>query len=174
MISIEELVNTAHHFCDKRDYNTGLKIYLEANQIQPNNSTTLNNIGSVYHLLNNSNEALKYLTEANKIQPNNSTTLNNIGFAYNNLNNPNEALKYLTEANETQPYAPFVLGNIAISYKLLGNKEKAIENLKIAATKLKKRGRGIAQEHKFAFKTLKKEFENFGLNIIDYIPSKSN
>jgi hypothetical protein len=61
-----------------------------------------------------------------------------------------------------------------VSYRLLGNKGKAIKNLKIAATKLKKRGRGIAREHKSAFEALKEEFENFGLNIIDYIPSKSN
>ena len=169
MISLDNLLIVGSHFYDKKDYETSLQIYLEANKIQPDNPIILSNIGSAYNGLNNFEEALRYLNIANEMQPKHPTVLNNIGTAYNGLNNPEEALKYLTKAHEIQPNNPFVYKNMASSYRLMDDKNKATDNLKLSLTYLERRGKGIAKKHKPLFLKISKEFKNLGLNVKDYM-----
>jgi len=117
-----------------RDFIKTKKFLNEAIDMQPNNVSVLNNLGTVCKELGETKNAVKYYKQAIKIDPNNANAYYNLGAICYDLKQSKEAKVYLQKTTELQPSFAlpfFVLGNLYADSK---EYENAINNYQKAIT----------------------------------------
>ena len=117
-----------------RDFIKTKKLLNEAFDMDPNNVSVLNNLGTVYRELGDVKNAVSYYKKVIKIDPNNTNANYNLGATCYDLRQLKEAKIYLQKTAELQPDFAlpfFVLGNL---YTDLKEYQNAISNYQKAIT----------------------------------------
>jgi len=125
----------------EKNYIRAKQLLNEAIDIEPNNVTILNNLGTACKELGELKNAIDYYKKTIQIDPNNANVHYNLGAAYYNLKQLKDAKSHLQKASELQPNfaLPFlILGNICADLKeyenAISNYQKAIDkNYKLAS-----------------------------------------
>ena len=120
-------------FSKTGDFNKVKKILNEAIEIQPNNVSILNNLGTACKKLGETKNAIDCYEKVLQIDPNNTNANYNLGLTSYALKELKKAKNYLQKTTELQPdfvLAFFVLGNIHTDLKeyeyAVSNYQKAI------------------------------------------------
>ena len=117
-----------------RDFIKTKKFLNEAIDMQPNNVSVLNNLGTVCKELGETKNAVSYYKKVLQLDPNNTNAYYNLGATCYDLKQLKEAKSYLQKSTELQPDFAlpfFVLGNVHADLKeyenAISNYQKAIE-----------------------------------------------
>ena len=111
---IESKILLANISAKNRNFNETKKILVEAKELEPKNTSVLNNLGTVCRELGEIKNAVDYYKKAIEIDPNNANSYYNIGAIHYDAKKYNEAKNYLEKTVELQP-------NFALPYFVLGN-----------------------------------------------------
>lgn len=106
------------------DLNTKLNIYKSAEKMYGSDWRTVNNVGSVYLMMNKLNEAEAQFLKADKMSPNNPIILNNLGICARWKGDRKAAMDYYTKAGN----APETKYNVGIVEILNGNYANAVSS----------------------------------------------
>ena len=155
---IESKLLLANISAKNRDFIKTKKLLNEAIDLQPNNVSVLNNLGTACKELGETKSAVSYYKQVIKIDPNNANAYYNLGAICYDLKQLKEAKFYLQKTTELQssfalPF--FVLGNI---YADLKEYENAISNYQKALA-INYNLVGAHNNLGFVYKTLN-DFEN--------------
>ena len=102
-------------------------IALKGAEINPDNTTLLNNIGGILTSSGLAVNAIPVLQYANEHQPENNVILNNLGQAYFKLGDLKKAEQYLMQSIGTAKYFPDANLTLAYIYNGKGDKASAIK-----------------------------------------------
>ena len=111
---IEPKILLANISAKNRNFNETKKILVEAKELEPKNTSVLNNLGTACRELGEIKNAVDYYKKAIEIDPNNANSYYNIGAIHYDAKKYNEAKSYLEKTVELQP-------NFALPYFVLGN-----------------------------------------------------
>jgi len=111
---IEPKILLANISAKNRNFNETKKILVEAKELEPKNTSVLNNLGTACRELGEIKNAVDYYKKAIEIDPNNANSYYNIGAIHYDAKKYNEAKNYLEKTVELQP-------NFALPYFVLGN-----------------------------------------------------
>jgi len=138
---LETKILLANISAKKKNYIQAKQLLNEAIDMEPNNVTILNNLGTACKELGELQNAIGYYKKAIQIDPNNANAHYNLGASCYDLKQLKEAKSHLQKAIELQPNfaLPFlILGNTYADLKeyenAISNYQKAIEiNYNLAA-----------------------------------------
>ena len=107
-------------------YETSLKLYLQALELDASNIDLLFNVGSLYHKLNNAQEAQKYYEKVLSFNNQHANTLVNY-LALQAEKSPIQAMHKLHVIQNMNPSSPLLQAQLAMVYVKLGLHKKAKE-----------------------------------------------
>ena len=96
-VSIDDVINKAAEFRDKKEYEKALKLLLDAIPSYPDSSKLFNNIGFTYRMAGNSDKAIEYYKKALEIESK-PIYYSNMARAYQYRGSDYDALYYIQEA----------------------------------------------------------------------------
>ena len=111
---IESKILLANISAKNRNFNETKKLLVEAKELEPKNTSVLNNLGTVCRELGEIKNAVDYYKKVIEIDPNNANSYYNIGAIHYDAKKYKEAKTYLEKTVELQP-------NFALPYFVLGN-----------------------------------------------------
>ncbi len=106
-----------------------MKLFREANKLDPTVPDYANNIGVVLLNQKKLDEAIVYFLKSTEIDPNYGRGYYNQGVSYQNLGNNEKAISAYHKALKLLP-SPEIYYNLGIVYSRTGNKKSAIESYK--------------------------------------------
>lgn len=118
----------------ENDTNTAISLYTEVLQLDPQNTTAISAISTLYEKSKSDESTIKKNIEAN---PNNPWAYFNLGNHHMEEQNWTKALQAFSKANAIAPQTPDILFNIAISLDNLDRVQQAIEAYTMAISAAK-------------------------------------
>ena len=118
----------------KKNYTQALKLLLQANELIPNDTKTLNNLGMCYFFKNKIGTAISFLKKSIESDPKNSDARNNLASIYFREGKLNEAeYQYNLVKNDlVYPHQYRTFYNLALISEKKGNLPKAKELLQLS------------------------------------------
>lgn len=101
------------------------EIYIQVNNISPNNILASMNLGTVYYKNGYYKKAIEQFTKVTKIAPNNHWAYMNIGAMYYSMGEIKKAIEYTKVAMQINPTSD-VFANLGSMYFYQGNYEQAV------------------------------------------------
>lgn len=115
------------------DYQSALRDYNKAIELNPRYANAYYNRGTVYNSLDYYPQAIEDFSKAIELNPKDAQYYNNRGSAYNSLGKYREAIKDYNTAIELNPQDAYAYYNRGVAYSQLGYHEQAFKNYKRAA-----------------------------------------
>ena len=112
-------------FAINRDFNKSKEFLEKAIKIQPKNTTILNNLGTAYKELGDTEKAMTFYQKVLGINSNHTNANYNLGLIFYELKELKRAKEYLEKTVKIQP-------NYAFAHYSLGNLQKELNELKQA------------------------------------------
>ncbi|MDA3819425.1 MAG: tetratricopeptide repeat protein [Candidatus Delongbacteria bacterium] len=114
----------------KQDYNTALKYYNKALEINPDYADVWKDLGVVYGQTGNFEKALECFNKVHQIKPKDEQAILNLGITYQNMGEIQKSIPYFKQVLDKNPEHIQALYFIGNAYKQLGNISKANEYFK--------------------------------------------
>lgn len=114
----------------KRNNQQALEYLQKAVEYDPNDETSLLNLGIAHIYNNNYDEAIKYMKRSFDIYPTNAAAVNNLGYACIRKNDFDQAIYYYSKAVEINPNYDEPYFNLGIAYAQKNNLNAAITSFK--------------------------------------------
>ncbi|MCI5222336.1 MAG: tetratricopeptide repeat protein [Candidatus Electrothrix sp. AR4] len=118
----------AYYLEKENRYDEALRHYKKAVKLNPNNASTLNNIGNLYMKTNDLHAAFSHYTAALRIRPNYKEAHNNIGNALSKLGNIEEAVVHYEKTLELDPNYAKAHANLANILAALGKMRLSMQH----------------------------------------------
>ena len=115
----------------KKDYETALKNYQNALDINPNDEVTLLKMGNIYKLKNDNLKASELYKRAIVVNPDYTDGWFNLGLVYANDNNIAEAKKSFNKVIAVDPQYAYAYYALAIAAETENDKTEALKNYKL-------------------------------------------
>lgn len=109
------------------DYEEGMKRYLAAVKLDPENSALLNDLGWLSYKMNRYTEAMAALRKAAELDPQNPMIQTNLALAYHKAGRVEEAIGRLERALAVNPEYTLALYGLGKAYESQGKYAEAIE-----------------------------------------------
>ncbi len=110
-------------------YQTAIKYYLKAIEINPNFSVAISNLGAIYWFIGNYPEAKYWLDKSISLEVLRASNYRMLGLVYQGIGDFTKAEKYLLKAIELQPEVTFVYSDLTKLYIVTNQMDKIREIL---------------------------------------------
>jgi len=125
-LRIREVFNLAVKNHLKNNLKEAQNFYNQVLKINPNHSSTLNNLGALFKQLGEIQKAKSCYEKTLKINPNFSDAHNNLGIVYRELGDHQKAVSCYKKTIEIKPDFANAHYNLGIVYRELGDHQKAV------------------------------------------------
>ncbi len=122
---VANLNNIGVVYAAKKDYDTAIRDYNKAIELDPNYAAAFCNRGIAYYNKKNYDTAIRDYDKAIEIDPNFAEAFYNRGLAYYNKKNYDTAIRDYTRAIELDPNDADAMVNMGSAYLMKEDKEKA-------------------------------------------------
>ncbi len=124
----DSLILFANICAINRNYIKAKELLNRANEIQPNNLTILNNLGTACKELGESEESMNFYEKVIKINPNHANAQYNLGVVFYKLREFKKAKNFFKKTVEIQPNYALAFMSLANTHTELKEYENAISN----------------------------------------------